>query len=812
MKQRVRRKLLLLGASAVFLLALWRAGSFVWRCAPRPSAPEGQKAALQKPGGEERPARPESILVDDFEVGRTSGLFAQRKNRLDAFQGTWARRPSYTVITKVLDTRPGTLGQALRIEYNKVGGWCGWYTLLNGIDVSRHNALSFWVKGEEGGERFDIGMADERMQELEIDANYVGPITAFLPEGVKTQWQQVKIPLAPLRSEMDMTRMGSLVFWFRYEGAGAIHVDDIAFVYDEEVERILEQNLPRVEPDPRAPRAMWVWKYDPVNQPDVRKELFEFCDRTAIRRLYLYLGEEPVTDMSEDNQERLARFLRQAHSRGLEIHALQGNPLWALKPYHPRVLAWIGGFLEYNAARAPQEWIDGVHMDIEPYLTSEWETGDRDRLKAEFLELLAGCRALIDRRTRDLNRYYVPQGVQVPGTDQGLRPWALGPTAEKPFVMGLAIPLFYNREPEMEAKLLEHLDYAALMDYYDAGADIIQHGRFHLGLAEELGVEMVVGVETQDLVEMKQGKRRNTFIEEGWEEMERQLNEVVEAFAGIPSFGGLAIHCYYAYKVMQRGRNVPTRERSGKVPGLVAREAPRPVAVDGVLSEWEEAEWIEGRTRDDVVYGVGAWEGPDDFSYRLATQWEPEALVLAFDVTDDVHWQEKQGAEMWEGDHIELWIDVDLEGDYSEAANSGDDFQIGLSPGNFGDLAPEVHVWVPTVAPESLKDVELAAKKTDAGYAMEVRLPTAFLFQKVEKRVGVEPLAGGQASERLSPGQLALQRGVLGSGKLQAGFRLGMMADPSDGDSQRHPQKLMMSTSKERQWGDPTTFNILELK
>lgn len=94
---------------------------------------------------------PIEILVDDFEVGSTQGLFAERKNRLDAFQGTWAKRPSYTVITKVPDSKPGRSGKVLRIEYGKRGGWCGWYTLLNGINVLEYNALTFWIKGEKGG-------------------------------------------------------------------------------------------------------------------------------------------------------------------------------------------------------------------------------------------------------------------------------------------------------------------------------------------------------------------------------------------------------------------------------------------------------------------------------------------------------------------------------------------------------------------------------------------------------------------------------------------------------------------------------------
>jgi len=208
---------------------------------------------------------------------------------------------------------------------------------------------------------------------------------------------------------------------------------------------------------------------------------------------------------------------------------------------------------------------------------------------------------------------------------------------------------------------------------------------------------------------------------------------------------------------------------------------------------------------------VGAWGWGQDLSFKYAVRWEEKALLLAIDVTDDLLVQEKTKADMWEGDHLELWIDADLEGDYNEAANSADDFQIGLSPGNFKNLPPEIFIWVPSVDPDTLREVVLAAKQKEKGYTLEVRLPVSFLFQNVSKRVGVEPL-GSPILKRISKEQLALQKGVLNSAELKAGFRMGLMLDGSDCDAAHQPQKCLLSTSTERQWGDPTTFNTLELK
>ena len=110
-----------------------------------------------------------------------------------------------------------------------------------------------------------------------------------------------------------------------------------------------------------------------------------------------------------------------------------------------------------------------------------------------------------------------------------------------------------------------------------------------------------------------------------------------------------------------------------------------------------------------------------------------------------------------------------------------------------------------------LVDVHYKNPKDGKGYTMEIRLPTAFLFQNVVKRVGVDP---GRVAlpKRITPQQYALQNDVMAARELKPGFRMGMMVDGSDSDTVQQPQKTMLSTSSDRQWGDPTTFNILELK
>ncbi|MCM8782416.1 MAG: hypothetical protein NC828_05135, partial [Candidatus Omnitrophica bacterium] len=634
----------------------------------------------------------------------------------------------------------------------------------------------FWVKGENGQEKFDIGLADARMQELEIDAVFLGCVTFFIPEGFVTkEWKEVKVPLARVSSEINLSRMGSLVFWFKYGGAGRIYVEDIKFTNDPQVLEMEEYNAPRAEKDPLHPRSLWVWKWDPVSNVKHRKELFLLCERTNISIVYLFFPEftEPP---SEDYVKMLMEFLKESHKRGIKIEALTGNPVWSLAENHQLLLNWIRFFLDYNKEKLPDERIDGVSLDVEPYLTAEWER-DRERIKKDYLDLLRKCRELIDSYNQE-------------------------------FRLGVAIPFFYDKEDEgrFERAILDYVDYLALMDYYDTAKEIIDHARFHIDLAKEAHRLVSIGVETQDLVEMRQGKRRNTFIEEGWEEMERQLERVRQEFNSEPSFEGFAIHCCYSYKLMTRGRNVPTKERKDNYI-IKSKERTNAIKIDGKLDEWDTSSPYEIAEKKYVVYGGGAWGGLQDTSYKFYTAWDKNAFYVAIDINDDKFVQEKTGSDMWEGDHAEVWFDVDYYGDMTEALNSDDDFQIGLSPGNFSDLREEVHIWTP-VLPEELKYkelIEIASFKTQNGYIIEARIPKEVLFYKGEEvRVGVEPkLKESQQIFKL-PSQTILS--------LHKGFKMGIMIDVGDTDDPANPTKLLMSTSVDRVWGDPTTFGVVELE
>ena len=86
-------------------------------------------------------------------------------------------------------------------------------------------------------------------------------------------------------------------------------------------------------------------------------------------------------------------------------------------------------------------------------------------------------------------------------------------------------------------------------------------------------------------------------------------------------------------------------------------------------------------------------------------------------MTDNVHVQSTRtrGGDLYKGDDIEIWFDTDLAGDFASREGNADDFQLGLSPGDFEGLAPEAYFWNPDRKPERIRLVTVAARPREGG-------------------------------------------------------------------------------------------------
>lgn len=173
----------------------------------------------------------------------------------------------------------------------------------------------------------------------------------------------------------------------------------------------------------------------------------------------------------------------------------------------------------------------------------------------------------------------------------------------------------------------------------------------------------------------------------------------------------------------------PSKVRPNGAPVRAVRLA-APPTVDGDLSEWSSSIY----TSDQVVYGSGNWTGSADCSGAYYIGWDATSLYVAIGIRDDKHVQIASGSKLYLGDDVEIQVDANLAGDMTAAYLSSDDYQLGLSAGDFGSLAPGAYRWYPAASAGKLSNVTLKAKPTAEGYALEAQIPWSAL--------GITPVEG----------------------------------------------------------------------
>lgn len=216
-------------------------------------------------------------------------------------------------------------------------------------------------------------------------------------------------------------------------------------------------------------------------------------------------------------------------------------------------------------------------------------------------------------------------------------------------------------------------------------------------------------------------------------------------------------------------------------------KAPRPftqeihhvsgIKVDADLSDWTAEPTFTLSDKSQIVYSAtpGLWTGPKDLSAQAWVGWATEGLYLAFKVLDDKLVQTASDAGLWHGDYMELQLDTQLEKDYTDSEMSDDDYQLGISTGDFAKVPPALIAWFGPLSTSQRKEIQQAQVKTEDGYLLEVFIPK-------------DALPGIQFAE---------------------GAVFGMNINPSDSDGT--DQEVMLSTSSKRTLSDPRTFGKIVL-
>ena len=447
------------------------------------------------------------LLAADFDSGN--------QNYLGGHLNKFEHADSTASVNYNSDVSRGDSGKSLQIVASKgTGGFCGaWMHFFDlraadkeYFDASSYKYLSFWVKGEKGGENFTVKLADKRLIEIE-DSTSIGNVNKYLSNGVTQQWQEVVIPLTAAKN-INRTLLGGITFDFKVPGDYVVYIDDISFKKSRDVHvpenfMLSSEEVLKKESTLIPSRAMWVWSTFEIlkNEKNEQDKIFELCERENINRLWLQIPThyEPTVDLSADprtiqpaefkvfllHEDKLRKFIRNAHDRGIAVEGLDGYPEFAQKPYHFIPLAVVDAVINYNHRVKPDERFDGIHFDNEPYLIIGWHQKERrEQILHEFLELNVECQHRI-RKYSDMK-----YGVDVPFWWNAPEPEAEGAIGDVTFKGERKPAVFF---------CIDLLDNIGIMNYRDTafGADgIIAHADPILTYAGNTGKDTVyVGLE-----------------------------------------------------------------------------------------------------------------------------------------------------------------------------------------------------------------------------------------------------------------------------------------------------------------------------
>jgi hypothetical protein len=531
------------------------------------------------------PFRDHIFLVDDFQQGNV--------NRLGGYFSAFFKSPSESRIT-IETSLDGS--QSLCFSYHqKPSGFAGfWIHLFNFkahpvdrvfLDASPFRYLTFTIRGEEGDERLMLQVADYSWEKRE-DSVEIGSVERFLASrGITKDWQRVWIPLEELPENLNRQELASLVFLVR-SGNGRISIGDIAFTTRKKV-RIPSAREEKIH-KPSLHRAMWLWETKEVLGNDQSQDrLLDFCRKCGITEIFLQLPyekaeKEGIREIIWD-RSKVRSLLLKLHSAEIRIHALDGDPRFALSEWQDHVVATIQSVVQFNKSVKPDERFDGIRYDNEPYLLPNFAGVQKESILKQYMSFLRISKSMTE--------------------SAGLE-------------FGVDIPFWFDQKNEFfepiteleERPLTEHIldivDNIGIMDYRTEayGADgVIVHALGELGYASKKGKKVFVGLETTDvpdetILEFGRGKensgillqksegtkillqwipelggtdpksgnflflKKKTFIPSGKltfkDKNARELAEVMEKaeseFRRFPSFRGFAIHQYKSYQLLQQ--------------------------------------------------------------------------------------------------------------------------------------------------------------------------------------------------------------------------------------------------------------------
>ncbi|WP_125811182.1 hypothetical protein [Actinoplanes sp. ATCC 53533] len=245
-------------------------------------------------------------------------------------------------------------------------------------------------------------------------------------------------------------------------------------------------------------RAMWLWDADPAAQ------VIAWATRQNVSEVFVHVAPSVLTDGS---LARLQEIKERAVDGRIELRALGGEPGWINN--HAAALDWQRTVVSTGL-------FDGIHLDVEPYLTDGWTT-DLPAARAAYLRLLDRMRAASTLRLE----------------------------ADVPFWFGR----YKIGRNTLADEVLRRVDGVTVMSYRDTATgpnSMLAVSQDWLARGRTAGKRVRLAAETGPLPDCP----HCTFHEEGADALTTELAKVDAATRLTAAFGGIAVHHYGAWRTL----------------------------------------------------------------------------------------------------------------------------------------------------------------------------------------------------------------------------------------------------------------------
>ncbi|WP_248926004.1 hypothetical protein [Paenibacillus hamazuiensis] len=260
------------------------------------------------------------------------------------------------------------------------------------------------------------------------------------------------------------------------------------------------------------PKAIWLWHTSLIGTSEDRTDVLQFAANRQVGRIFLQVN----TGVDPDDYRS---FIRAASDLGIQVHALDGAPEWALPEHRQHIADLVRWVNSYNAASEESERFTGIQVDIEPYQLPEW-TADRDAVSAQWLQSLVYFHELVKKNS------------------------VLTTAAAVPFWLdSVKLP---DGSGTLSEAVMAALDETAVMSYRDQAEDVMALAGEELAAGDRLGKRVWIGVETNAMPDTP----HITFYAKGLKQMEHQLALLDSQLKNRPSYAGIAVHDYAGWRAL----------------------------------------------------------------------------------------------------------------------------------------------------------------------------------------------------------------------------------------------------------------------